>query len=57
MAKVLHGDVSDKHAADFLFIKGAFGCKNTGEVFEIIIDRVTSTIKKEVASPKGVKRP
>ncbi|NIV97902.1 hypothetical protein GWN26_01615 [Candidatus Saccharibacteria bacterium] len=52
----LYGDVSPEHETKFLFIKGAFGCKNNGEALEIMIERLTPQIRKEISSGK-VKRP
>lgn len=53
----LYGDISPGHESSFLFIKGVYGCKNNGEALEIMIDRLTPEIRKEVSTGKGVKRP
>lgn len=54
--KRLFGEVSEDHEQNFMLIKGALGAKTNGEVLEALIDRVTPTIKREIASKKGVKR-
>ncbi len=46
----LYGDISLKHESNFLFIKGAFGCKNNGEVLEKMIERLTPQVRKEAAN-------
>jgi hypothetical protein len=43
----LYGDISSKHESDFLFIKGAFGCKNNGEALEKMIEKVLPIVRKE----------
>lgn len=48
--KRIYGDISPKHESDFLFIKGAFGCKNNGEALEKMIDRLTPQVRKEAAN-------
>lgn len=45
----IYGDISPKHESDFLFIKGAFACKNNGEVLEKMIERLTPQVRKEAA--------
>lgn len=45
----IYGDISSKHESDFLFIKGAFACKNNGEVLEKMIERLTPQVRKEAA--------
>lgn len=55
--KRIYGDISPEHEHAFLFIKGAFGCKNNGEALEVMIDKLAPQVRKEIASGKGVKRP
>ncbi len=45
----LYGDISPNHESNFLFIKGAFGCKNNGEVLEIMIEKLIGPVRKEAA--------
>jgi len=51
----LYGDISPNHESNFLFIKGALGCKSNGEALERMIEKLIGPIRKEAASVKGVK--
>ena len=48
----IYGDVSPSHESDFLFIKGVYGCKNNGEVFEKMIEKLTPQVRKEITNRK-----
>lgn len=43
----IYGDISPNHESNFLFIKGAFGCKNNGEVLEKMIEKLIGPVRKE----------
>lgn len=45
----LYGDISPKHEADFLLIKGVFGCKSNGEALERIITMVIPEARRQAA--------
>ena len=47
----LYGDISSKHESDFLFIKGAFGCKSNGEALEKMIEKLIGPVRKEATKP------
>ena len=50
----LYGDISPQHERDFIFIKGVYGCKNNGEVWEKMIEIVSPMARKEAANRTGV---
>jgi len=53
MEKVrLYGDVSERHEADFLFIKGVYGFKNNGDTLEKMIETLTPIARREAAKRK-----
>lgn len=49
----IYGDISPEHEADFLFIKGVYGCKSNGEALEKIIEKTTPLARKEAATRRG----
>lgn len=51
----LYGDISPEHEADFIFIKGVYGCKSNGEALEKMIEKLSPEARKEAAKRKGVK--
>ena len=48
----IYGDISPEHERVFKFIKGAFGSKNNGEVFERMIEVTLPTIDGNVTVKK-----
>jgi len=52
----IYGDISPDHEAEFLFIKGALGCKNNGEALEKVIDAISPQVRKAAASRSGAGR-
>jgi len=49
----IYGDISLEHEADFLFIKGVFGCKSNGEAIEKMIEMLTPQARQAAAKRKG----
>lgn len=50
----LYGDISPRHEADFMLIKGVYGCRTNGEALEAMIDKILPVAKKELQN-KSVK--
>ena len=45
----IYGEISHRHEADFLLIKGVLGCKNNGEVLQQMIDRLAPQLRHQAA--------
>lgn len=43
----IYGEISPQHESDFLLIKGVLGCKNNGEAFEAMIDKLAPQLRKQ----------
>lgn len=43
----VYGDISPQREADFMLIKGVFGCKNNGDALERIIELVVPVARKQ----------
>ena len=48
----IYGDISLKHDADFMLIKGVYGCRNNGEALERIIEIAAPIARKGVSKKK-----
>lgn len=45
----IYGDVSAEHEAEFMLIKGVYGCRNNGEALEKMIELVAPDARKLAA--------
>jgi len=49
----LYGDVTPRHEADFMLIKGVFRCRNNGDALERMIELVVPTARKLATKKSG----
>ena len=48
------GELDDAYNAKYKFLKGYFGSKNNGELFEILIDIATPAVMRKLKQEKDL---